>query len=155
MIPRPGQAAPDFTLPSDQGGNVSLEGLRGRKVVLYFYPKDDTSGCTTQACEFRDAWADVQAAGAVVLGVSPDGTASHGKFRTKYQLPFPLLADEDHRVADAYGVWGEKSMYGRKYQGIHRTTFIIDARGRIARVFEKVKPAGHAGEVLSALAEIA
>ena len=154
MMPEAGQAAPDFTLPSDQGGDVSLRGLRGKKVVLYFYPKDDTSGCTTQACEFRDAWADVQAAGAIVLGVSPDGVGSHGKFRAKFELPFPLLADEDHRVAEAYGVWGEKKMYGRTYEGILRTTFLIDSQGRIARVFEKVKPAGHAAEVLAALADI-
>ena len=154
MMPEAGQAAPDFTLPSDQGGDVSLRGLRGKKVVLYFYPKDDTSGCTTQACEFRDAWADVQAAGAIVLGVSPDGVGSHGKFRAKFELPFPLLADEDHRVAEAYGVWGEKKMYGRTYEGILRTTFLIDSQGRITRVFEKVKPAGHAAEVLTALADI-
>jgi peroxiredoxin Q/BCP len=121
-------------------------------VVLYFYPKDDTSGCTTQACEFRDSWSEVQARGAVVLGVSPDGIASHERFRDKFSLPFPLLADEDHAVAEAYGVWGEKSMYGRKYQGILRTTFIIDPAGRIAHVFEKVKPKGHAAEVLDALA---
>ena len=155
MIPEAGQAAPDFTLPSDQGGDVPLRGLRGQKVVLYFYPKDDTSGCTTQACEFRDRWADVQAAGAVVLGVSPDGIRSHGKFRAKFDLPFPLLADEDHSVAEAYGVWGEKSMYGRTYEGILRTTFLIDRKGRVARVFEKVKPAGHAAEVLEALAHVA
>jgi thioredoxin-dependent peroxiredoxin len=146
-----GDLAPDFSLPSDQGGDVSLTGLRGRKVVLYFYPKDDTSGCTTQACEFRDRWSDVQRTGAVVLGVSPDDVKSHGKFRDKYQLPFPLLADTDHAVAEAYGVWGEKSMYGRKYMGILRTTFVIDERGRIAKIFEKVTPKGHAAEVLAAL----
>ena len=151
-MPRAGDAAPEFTLPSDRGGDVSLESLRGRPVVLYFYPKDDTSGCTTQACEFRDSWAEVQARGAVVLGVSPDSVASHEKFRDKFSLPFPLLADADHAVAEAYGVWGEKSMYGRKYQGILRTTFIIDPTGRIAHVFEKVKPRGHAAEVLDALA---
>ena len=151
-MPRAGDAAPEFTLPSDRGGDVSLESLRGRPVVLYFYPKDDTSGCTTQACEFRDSWAEVQARGAVVLGVSPDSVASHQKFRDKFSLPFPLLADADHAVAEAYGVWGEKSMYGRKYQGILRTTFIIDPTGRIAHVFEKVKPRGHAAEVLDALA---
>ena len=151
-MPGAGDAAPEFTLPSDRGGDVSLESLRGRPVVLYFYPKDDTSGCTTQACEFRDSWAEVQARGAVVLGVSPDSVASHEKFRDKFSLPFPLLADEDHAVAEAYGVWGEKSMYGRKYQGILRTTFIIDPAGRIAHVFEKVKPRGHAAEVLDALA---
>lgn len=151
-MPGAGDAAPEFTLPSDRGGDVSLASLRGRPVVLYFYPKDDTSGCTTQACEFRDSWAEVQARGAVVLGVSPDSVASHQKFRDKFSLPFPLLADEDHAVAEAYGVWGEKSMYGRKYQGILRTTFLIDPAGRIARVFEKVKPKGHAAEVLDALA---
>ena len=151
-MPKMGDAAPGFTLPSDRGEDVSLESLRGRPVVLYFYPKDDTSGCTTQACEFRDSWSEVQARGAVVLGVSPDGIASHERFRDKFSLPFPLLADEDHAVAEAYGVWGEKSMYGRKYQGILRTTFIIDPAGRIAHVFEKVKPKGHAAEVLDALA---
>lgn len=149
--PTIGAEAPRFTLPSDRGDDVSLESLRGRPVVLYFYPRDDTSGCTTQACEFRDSWADVQSRGAVVLGVSPDGVASHRKFRDKFALPFPLLADEDHAVAQAYGVWGEKSMYGRKYQGILRTTFIIDPAGRIAHVFENVKPKGHAAQVLKAL----
>jgi thioredoxin-dependent peroxiredoxin len=146
-----GSKAPAFTLPTDDGSSVSLTDFAGRKVVLYFYPKDDTSGCTTQACEFRDSWRAVQKAGAVVLGVSPDGVASHQKFRDKYDLPFPLLADEDHAVAERYGVWGEKSMYGRKYFGILRTTFIIDEKGRIARVFEKVTPKGHAAEVLAAL----
>lgn len=144
--------APAFTLPTDDGSSVSLTDFAGRKVVLYFYPKDDTSGCTTQACEFRDNWRAVQQAGAVVLGVSPDGVASHQKFRDKFDLPFPLLADEDHVVAERYGVWGEKSMYGRKYMGILRTTFIIDEEGRIAHVFEKVKPQGHAAEVLAVLA---
>lgn len=146
-----GSKAPAFTLPTDDGSTVSLTDFAGRKVVLYFYPKDDTSGCTTQACEFRDSWGAVQRAGAVVLGVSPDGVASHQKFRDKYDLPFPLLADEDHAVAERYGVWGEKSMYGRKYFGILRTTFLIDEEGRIARVFEKVTPKGHAAEVLAAL----
>lgn len=146
-----GSKAPAFTLPTDDGSSVSLTDFAGKKVVLYFYPKDDTSGCTTQACEFRDSWRAVQKAGAVVLGVSPDGVASHQKFRDKYDLPFPLLADEDHAVAERYGVWGEKSMYGRKYFGVLRTTFIIDEEGRIARVFEKVTPKGHAAEVLAAL----
>ena len=146
-----GAKAPRFTLPSDEGRTVSLNDLKGKKVVLYFYPKDDTSGCTAQACEFRDNWKSVQAAGAVVLGVSPDGVTSHGKFKAKYQLPFPLLADEDHAVAEAYGAWGEKSMYGRKYRGILRTTFVIGADGRIEKVFQKVKPKGHAAEVLAAL----
>jgi peroxiredoxin Q/BCP len=155
MLPSPGTKAPDFTLPSDEGTTVSLKSLRGSPVVLYFYPQDDTSGCTTEACEFRDAWADVKAGGARLYGVSPDGVKSHEKFRAKFGLPFPLLADEGHSVARAYGVWGEKSMYGRKYMGILRTTFIIDEKGRIARVFEKVKPAGHADEVLAALRELA
>jgi peroxiredoxin Q/BCP len=155
MLPSPGTKAPDFTHPSDEGTTVSLKSLRGSPVVLYFYPKDDTSGCTTEACEFRDAWADVKASGARLYGVSPDGVKSHEKFRAKFDLPFPLLADEGHSVARAYGVWGEKSMYGRKYMGILRTTFIIDEKGRIARVFEKVKPAGHADEVLAALRELA
>ena len=146
-----GEPAPRFSLPSDQGGTVDLESLRGRAVVLYFYPKDDTSGCTTQACDFRDNWTEVQRRGAVVLGVSPDGLRSHAKFRKKYRLPFPLLADEDHAVAQAYGVWGEKSMFGHRYHGILRTTFVIGPDGRIARVFEKVKPKGHAAEVLAAL----
>ncbi len=147
-----GTRAPKFSLPSDEGRTISLDDFKGvSRVVLYFYPKDDTSGCTTQACEFRDNWKAVQAAGAVVLGVSPDGVVSHGKFRGKYQLPFPLLADEDHAVAEAYGAWGEKSMYGRKYHGILRTTFLIGTDGRIERVFPKVKPKGHAGEVLAAL----
>jgi len=146
-----GAKAPAFSLPSDEGGTVTLEALKGKKVVLYFYPKDDTTGCTTQACEFRDTWESVKRKGAVILGVSPDGVKSHGKFKQKYALPFPLLADEDHAVAEAYGAWGAKSMYGRKYLGVLRTTFIIDERGRVAKVFEKVKPKGHAAEVLAAL----
>jgi peroxiredoxin Q/BCP len=146
-----GAKAPAFSLPADDGSTVALKDLKGKQVVLYFYPKDDTSGCTVEACEFRDAWASVKKKGAVVLGVSPDGVASHGKFRKKFTLPFPLLADEDHAVAEAYGVWGEKSMYGRKYFGILRTTFVIDEAGRVAKVFEKVKPKGHAAEVLAAL----
>ena len=149
---KPGSKAPPFSLVSDSGETVTLAGLRGKKVVLYFYPKDDTSGCTVEACEFRDNWQAVERAGAVVLGVSPDGVASHGKFKAKYQLPFPLLADEDHAVAEAYGAWGEKSMYGRKYKGILRSTFLIDEEGRVAHVFEKVKAKGHAAEVLEALA---
>ena len=147
----PGAKAPTFRLASDAGAPVALKDFAGRPVVLYFYPKDDTSGCTTEACEFRDSWRAVQAAGAVVLGVSPDGVASHQKFKKKYELPFTLLADEDHAVAEAYGAWGEKSMYGRKYFGVLRKTYIIDARGKIAWVFDKVKPRGHAAEVLAAL----
>jgi peroxiredoxin Q/BCP len=147
----PGNKAPPFTLVSDSGEPVSLAGLKGKQVVLYFYPKDDTAGCTVEACEFRDSWAAVRKAGAVVLGVSPDDVASHVKFKKKFELPFPLLADPDHATAERYGVWGEKSMYGRKYFGINRTTFVIDAEGRIRAVFERVKPKGHAAQVLEAL----
>jgi peroxiredoxin Q/BCP len=150
-MPAVGSKAPDFEVQDDAGRTVSLGQFAGKTVVLYFYPKDDTSGCTTEACEFRDSWAAVKRKGAVILGVSPDGVKSHVKFREKYELPFPLLADEDHAVAEAYGVWGEKSMYGRKYMGINRTTFVIDGAGRVAKVFEKVKPKGHAAEVLAAL----
>ena len=150
---KPGDKAPEFTLASDQGETVRLTRLRGKKVVLYFYPKDDTSGCTTEACEFRDHWSDVKATGATLLGVSPDGIESHGRFRKKYTLPFPLLSDQDHAVATAYGAWGEKSMYGRKYMGILRSTYIIDQRGHVQTVFAKVKPKGHAKEVLSALSD--
>jgi peroxiredoxin Q/BCP len=154
MSLKTGSKAPAFSLPSDSGETVSLSGLKGKPVVLYFYPKDDTPGCTVEACEFRDSWADVQKTGAVVLGVSPDGLADHKKFRAKFKLPFPLLADEDHAVADAYGAWGDKSMYGRKYKGILRTTFLIGPDGTIARVFEKVKPKGHAAEVLASIKEL-
>lgn len=150
----PGTKAPSFTLQTDEGATVSLRDYRGRKVVLYFYPKDDTPGCTTQACEFRDQWADVKAAGAVVLGVSPDGVASHQQFKAKFKLPFALLVDADHAVADAYGAWGDKSMYGRTYQGILRSTVLINTEGLVARVFRNVKPKGHAAEVLAALETI-
>lgn len=146
---QPGDAAPDFTLPRSGGGTLSLHDLRGRRVVLYFYPKDDTSGCTKEACEFRDTSEQIDAADAVVLGISPDGVASHDRFRQKYGLPFALLADEDHAVADRYGVWQEKSMYGKKYWGIARTTFLIDGDGKIERIWERVKPAGHAAVVLA------
>jgi len=146
-----GAEAPDFTLESDSGDTVSLSQLRGKPVVLYFYPRDDTPGCTTEACEFRDAWDKVKGAGAVVLGVSPDTAASHKKFKSKFKLPFPLLADPDHTVAERYGAWGERSMYGRKFQGILRTTFVIGPEGRIRKVFERVKPKGHAAEVLESL----
>ena len=146
-----GEKAPAFALPADDGQTVKLEDLRGKRVVLYFYPKDDTSGCTTEACEFRDNWKAVSKAGAVVLGVSPDSVSTHAKFKEKYKLPFTLLADTDHRVAEAYGAWGEKSMYGRKHQGILRSTFVIDEAGTVARVFPRVKPKGHATEVLQAL----
>lgn len=146
-----GKKAPAFTLPADDGTLVSLQDLKGRKVVLFFYPKDDTPGCTTESCELRDSWTTLTAAGAVVLGVSPDSVASHAKFSKKFSFPYRLLADEDHAVAEAYGVWGEKSMYGKKYFGILRTTFLIDEAGRVEHVFEKVKPKGHAAEVLEQL----
>jgi len=149
--PRPGEAAPEFELSDDRDEVVRLADFRGRKVVLYFYPKDDTSGCTKQACELRDRIDEVETRGAVVLGVSPDDIASHQRFRDKYDLPFRLLADTDHRVAETYGVWKEKSLYGRKYWGTERTTFVIDEDGRIAQVLPKVKPAGHADRVLELL----
>lgn len=147
-----GKPAPDFELPTDTGETVKLSDLRGKQVVLYFYPKDDTPGCTTQACGIRDAWSEFEDAGAVVLGVSPDGVDSHGKFKRKYSLPFTLLADEDHHVADGYGVWGEKSYMGRTYFGVDRSTFVIDTDGTVKKIFPKVKPATHADEVLAVLA---
>jgi len=146
-----GDLAPDFALPSDSGQRVKLADLRGKKVVLYFYPKDNTPGCTAEACSFRDEYAVLQNREAVVLGVSPDSVTSHSKFKNKHSLPFPLLADTEHKVAEAYGVWVEKSRYGRKYWGNARTTFILDEQGRIAKIFSKVKPQGHGKEVLAAL----
>jgi peroxiredoxin Q/BCP len=143
--------APEFTLEDQNGDSVSLSDFRGRKVVLYFYPKDDTPGCTTQACELRDSVETFDARDAVILGVSPDAVASHRQFADKYDLPFTLLADVDHAVAEAYGVWKEKSMYGRKYWGNERTTFLIDEQGRIAKVLPKVKPAEHVDQVLASL----
>ena len=147
-----GKKAPDFTLTSDSGDPVTLSGLRGKPVVLYFYPKDDTPGCTTQACGIRDVYGELERAGAVVLGVSPDSEKSHVKFREKYELPFTLLADSDHAVAEQYGVWGEKKYMGRTYLGVLRTTFVIDADGTGKRGLENVKPATHADDVLAALA---
>lgn len=146
-----GKKAPDFTLSRDGGEEVSLSDFRGQRVVLYFYPKDNTSGCTTQACEFRDQHPDFQKLDTVILGVSPDSVRSHQGFRDKHELPFPLLADTEHKVAEAYGVWKEKSMYGRKYWGIERSTFFIDEEGRLQRVWRKVKARGHAQEVMAAL----
>jgi thioredoxin-dependent peroxiredoxin len=151
---QPGDQAPDFTLPDQHGGTVTLSSLRGRTVVLYFYPKADTSGCTTQACGVRDQRAAYEAADALVLGVSPDPVKRIAAFDQKYGLGFTLLADEDHAVADAYGVWVEKSMYGRKYWGVQRATFIIDADGRIAKVFPKVSPRTHDEVVVRALDEL-
>ena len=144
----PGAPAPEFRLEADDGSTVALGDLRGERVVLYFYPKDDTSGCTTQACGFRDRTADFDAAGARVIGVSPDSLASHTKFRNKHGLTFTLLSDPDHAVAEAYGVWVEKSMYGRTYMGIERSTFVIGPDGTLEQALYKVKPAGHAESVL-------
>ena len=143
--------APDFTVLDDTGASVSLSSFRGKKVVLYFYPKDDTPGCTTQACDIRDNFSALRERGAVVLGVSPDSVAKHVKFRKKYDLPFTLLADTDHAVSEKYGVWGEKSFYGKKYMGVDRTTFVIDEEGRILKVFPKVKAEKHLQQVLEVL----
>ena len=145
-----GDRAPDFKLPTDGGGHFSLSALKGKTVVLYFYPKDDTSGCTKEAIGFRDALAAFEAAGAMVIGVSKDSVARHDRFKAKYDLNFPLVSDEDGTLCAAYGVWVEKSMYGRKYMGIERATFLIDGDGRIARVWRKVKVPGHVDEVLAA-----
>lgn len=146
-----GDPAPDFTLESDSGETVRLGDLRGRRVVLYFYPKDDTSGCTREACGFRDERDAFEDRDVTVLGVSPDGVASHVKFRDKYELNFPLLADPDHAVAEAYGAWGKKKMYGREYEGVLRSTFVIGPDGRIETVYRKVKPAEHAAQILEDL----
>ena len=146
-----GTTAPDFTLPADGGGEVTLSSYRDKKVVLYFYPKDDTPGCTTEACNFRDDYTDILAAGSVVLGVSRDTVKSHDKFKLKFDLPFPLLSDPDHAVADLYGAWGEKKMYGRTFMGIIRSTFVIDEEGVILKVFPKVRPKNHSQEVLAVL----
>jgi peroxiredoxin Q/BCP len=145
----PGSPFPSFSLPDQDGKAVSLDDLKGQKVVVYFYPKDDTTGCTAEACEFRDVLPDIP--GAKVVGVSPDSIKSHRKFADKYNLNFTLLADTDHALCEAVGVWAEKSMYGRKYMGVERTTFILTESGVVAKVFNKVKPQGHAAEVLAAL----
>ena len=148
---QPNIPAPGFILPADDGREVSLDDYRGQKVVLYFYPKDDTPGCTTEACGFRDDYGDILAAGAAVLGVSPDPVKSHVKFKTKFSLPFALLSDPDHRVAEMYGAWGQKRMYGKEYEGILRTTYIIDENGTITHVFPNVKVQEHSQGVLAAL----
>ena len=149
-MPQVGTLAPDFTLPSDTGDTIRLSALRGGPVVLYFYPRDDTSGCTAEACGIRDDYGAYQRAGVTVLGVSPDSVASHVRFKEKYQLPFPLLADEDHSVHEAYGVWGMR----KARMGVLRTTFLIASDGKIAHVFENVKPQGHSTEILEALKEV-
>ena len=149
-----GTEAPDFELTSDDGSTVRLSDLRGKPVVLYFYPKDDTPGCTAQACGIRDSWDDFEQRGAVVLGVSPDSVSKHVKFKKKYDLPFTLLADPEHELAERYGVWGEKKYMGRSYLGVNRTTFVIGADGAVVKVMENVKPLEHADDVLAALGAI-
>ena len=146
-----GKKAPAFNLPADSGGKVKLADLKGSPVVLYFYPRDNTPGCTKEACAFRDRSEELQALGAKVLGVSTDSVESHVKFRDKFELNFPLLADVDHAVAEKYGAWREKNMYGKKSMGIQRSTFLIDAEGRVAKVWKKVQVAGHDDQVLEAL----
>ena len=148
---REGDLAPDFELETDAGGRFRLSELKGKSVVLYFYPKADTTGCTKEACDFRDSMPDLSTKGAAVFGISPDKPSKQSNFKHKYDLPFTLLCDVDHEVAQAYGVWKEKSMYGRSYMGIERTTFIIDKNGRIAKIFPKVKVDGHVKEVLATL----
>ena len=149
-MPKEGSVAPAFTTTDAEGNTVKLKDFRGEKVVLYFYPKDDTPGCTREACSFRDAFAEFKKRGIKILGVSPDKESSHKKFREKYKLPFTLLADTDRSIAEAYGTWGEKKFMGRTYMGVNRTTFLIDEKGKIKKVFQKVKPDEHAREVLDA-----
>lgn len=149
-----GASAPEFQLLDDEGKSRRLSDFRGKPVILYFYPKDDTPGCTTEACNFRDDYSSYEKAGVVILGVSPDLVKAHVKFKAKYDLPFPLLSDEGHKVCDLYGVWGPKKFMGREYEGVLRTTFLIDGDGNVARVFENVRPAGHSTEVLDALKNI-
>lgn len=149
-----GKKAPEFTLPADDGSKVKLKDLRGSAVVLYFYPRDDTPGCTREACAFRDRQQEIRKSGAKVFGVSTDDVASHVKFRDKYELNFPLLADVDHKVAEKYGAWREKNMYGKKSWGVQRSTFLIDAAGVVRKVWKKVQVDGHDDQVLAALAEL-
>ena len=150
MSVEPGEKAPDFTLPTDGNGSITLSDLVGKKVVLYFYPKDDTSGCTAEACGFRDSVPDYGQTGAVVIGISKDSVASHDKFKNKHQLPFVLASDSSGEVCEKYGAWVEKSMYGRKYMGIDRSTFLIDATGTVRGVWRKVRVPGHVAQVLKA-----
>lgn len=154
-IPAVGKAAPAFTLPAHPAGKVSLKDFKGKQaVVLYFYPRDNTPGCTTEACDFRDRWDEIKKQGVAVLGVSTDSVASHEKFAKKFELPFTLLSDPDHEVAEKYGVWVEKSNYGKKYMGLQRATFLINKDGKIAAVWPKVKVAGHVAEVTEAIAKL-
>lgn len=149
-----GDIAPDFTMPTDGGGSLTLSALKGKPVVLYFYPKDDTSGCTKEACGFQESLPDFSDVDAAIIGVSKDTVAKHDKFKAKYELTFPLVSDEDGSVCEAYGTWVEKSMYGRKYMGIERATFLIDAEGKLARIWRKVKVTGHVKQVLKAVQEL-
>jgi peroxiredoxin Q/BCP len=149
-----GEPAPEFTLEDEEGRMHSLSDYSGKPVVLYFYPKDDTPGCTKEACGFRDDYSAYEEAGVVILGVSPDTSKSHAKFKTKYELPFTLLADPDHDVLKLYGVWGLKKTFGREYEGVFRTTFLIGEDGKLKKVFKKVKPAAHSAEILAALDEV-
>lgn len=151
LVPQNGKTAPDFTLPTDTGAPLKLSSLRGRPVVLFFYPKDNTPACTLEACALRDAFPQFDNSNAVILGISPDSVRRHHGFRERFKLPYSLLADTDHVVAEKYGVWGQKSLWGRKYMGVLRTTFVIDANGKIAHVFEKVSVLGHAAEVMAAV----
>ena len=153
-MPEAGEEAPDFTLPDSQGASVHLADLRGRRVIVYFYPKDDTPGCTSEACSFRDAWQELQDEGVVVLGISKDSSRSHAKFAEKYGLPFTLLSDEEHAVAERYGVWQRKLHYGRPYMGMARTTFYIRPNGLIGHVWQDVRAAGHAQKVLEYLRKV-
>jgi len=146
-----GKPAPDFALPDQHGNSIRLSKLKGAPVVLYFYPKDNTPGCTKEACSFRDSFPAFEAIGARILGISPDGVESHAKFGEKYELPFSLLADTENKVAELFGVWKEKSMYGKKYMGIERSTFVLDAKGIVRKIFPKVKVEGHAAQVLEAV----
>jgi peroxiredoxin Q/BCP len=153
MLLKSGIPAPNFELPDETGATHRLSDYRNKTVLLYFYPKDDTPGCTTEACNFRDDYSAYQKASVVILGVSPDSPESHAKFKAKFNLPFPLLADEGHEVCEQYGVWGLKKNRGREYEGVHRTTYLIDGNGKIKRVYEKVKPAEHSAEILANLNE--
>ena len=154
MLIAEGKTAPDFSLPDETGKTHKLSDYRGKTVVLYFYPADDTPGCTLEACNFRDDYLQYKAAGAVVLGVSPDDEVSHDKFKKKYKLPFPLLADVGHKIAEKYGVWGDKVMFGKHYKGIIRSTFLINAEGKIAKAYEKVKVPKHSSAILEELAQL-
>jgi thioredoxin-dependent peroxiredoxin len=153
MLLESGIPAPEFELPDETGAIHRLSDYRNKNILLYFYPKDDTPGCTTEACNFRDDYSAYQKADVVILGVSPDSPASHAKFKTKFDLPFHLLADEEHKVCEQYGVWGLKKYMGREYEGVIRTTYLIDGNGKIKRVYEKVKPAEHSAEILADLKE--